>query len=97
MLENKAYTASIKVQQEIEEYEERNNPILSFIKDCEEEEIAIINEPVGEVFERYQGYCIRNEYKPLAKNEFSKQLQRTLNLTVKRIGKSKITTFLPLE
>lgn len=85
VLQNKKFTSSTKVQQELNDYAERNNPILSFIKDCEDEEIGITNEPVGEVYEKYQGYCIRNGYTALAKNEFSKQIQRNMNIESKKL------------
>lgn len=95
VLQNKRYTVSEKVQKELEEYAERNNPILSFIKDCEDEDIQIENEPVNKVYEKYQGFCIKNGYTSLAKNEFSKQMQRNLNLTTirTRINKVQMTIF----
>lgn len=85
VLANKRYTTSVKVQKELEEYAERNNPILSFIKDCEDEDLHIKNEPVSKVYEKYQGFCIRNGYSALAKNEFSKQIPRVMNVENKKL------------
>lgn len=76
VLHNKQYTISERVQKELEEYAERNNPIISFIRDCEDESIQIENEPVNKIYEKYQGFFIKNGYTSLAKNEFSKQMQR---------------------
>jgi len=99
VLENKKFTSSIKVQREIEEYEERNNPVLSFIKECEDDDSGIENEPLNDVFRKYQEFCIRNGYTSLAKNEFSKQIQRNMNLTTirKRINKVQTTIFVSLS
>lgn len=99
VLENRKFTSSIKVQKEIEEYEERNNPVLSFIKECEDDDFGIENEPLNDVFRRYQEFCIRNGYTSLAKNEFSKQIQRNMELTTirKTISGVKTTIFVPLE
>lgn len=85
VIENKRFTSSAKVQNELDDYAERNNPILSFIKDCEDEEVQIENEPVGSIYDKYQGYCIRNGYTALARNEFSKQIQRVMNITSKKL------------
>lgn len=97
VLENKSFSSSTKVQNELNDYAERNNPILSFIKDCEDEDINIVNEPLNEVYEKYQGYCIKNGYTSLAKNEFSKQIQRNMNLKTfrTRINKVQTQVFIP--
>ena len=81
VLENRAFTASSKVQKEMDEYEESNNPVLGFIKECEEEDFPIINEPVQKVYKRYREYCIENSLTPLSTGELSKQINRLLNTT----------------
>ena len=97
VLKNRQFTISKKVQKELEDYAERNNPILSFIKDCEECDVQIVNEPLSKVYTKYQEYCIRNGFTSLANNEFSKQVQRVLNLNTirKRLPgyKNKISIF----
>lgn len=97
VLLNQKFTESEKVQSELDEYAKSNNPVLSFIEDCKESEVSIENEPVETVFRNYQEYCIRNNYQALAKNEFSKQVQRLMNLTTKRVGKKRTSVFIPLE
>lgn len=96
VLKSKKFTSSAKVQQELDDYAEKNNPVLSFIKYCDEEEIGILNEPVKEVYLRYVVFCHENGYKELANNEFSKQIKRILNIESKRIGKTRTSTFIPL-
>ena len=91
VLKNKSYTSSSKVIEEMEDYEQTNNPILAFIA----EGIKIENEPVQKVYEEYQGFLINNGLgRPLAKNEFSKQLQRHTGLTTKQLGSKKINTYI---
>lgn len=91
VLKNKSYTSSSKVIKEMEDYEQTNNPILAFIA----EGIKIENEPVQKVYEEYQGFLINNGLgRPLAKNEFSKQLQRHTGLTTKQLGSKKINTYI---
>ena len=99
VIKNKAYTKSQKVEKELEEYAERNNPILSFLQYCEDEDIQIENEPVSKIYEEYQRYCDKNGYTALANNEFSKQLQRQTELTTTRktINGRKYTIFIKPE
>ena len=93
VLKEKQFTSSVKVQQELDEYAEKNNPVLSFIKDCDESDVRYINEPVSEVFRKYQEFCIRSGFTALAISEFSKQMQRAAELKVKRMGKDRKTVF----
>jgi len=88
VLENRKFTESEKVQRELEEYEEANNPILGFIKECEIEEMNIENEPTSDVYKRYHEYCLANNLQPMSNIEFSKQINKLLNFQVisKRIG-----------
>lgn len=98
LLRNKKFTDSKKVQTELENYAERNDPVLSFIKECADDETRIENEPVDKIFRKYLEFCNHNGLNhPLAKPEFSKQIQRILKLTTKRpyINKIKTTIFLP--
>ena len=92
----KRYTKSEKVQHEIDEYAERNDPILSFIRNCNEEDISFINEPVQKVYTQYTEFCIRNGYHSLVNAEFSKQFQRAAKLTTgrPRINGKRITIYL---
>lgn len=90
VIKRKSYTNSKKVTKEMEDYEQVNNPILAFIA----EGTKIENEPVQKVYEKYQAFLINNGLgRPLAKNEFSKQLQRHTGLTTKQLGGKKINTY----
>jgi putative DNA primase/helicase len=95
VLETKNYTTSEKVEQELKEYEERNNPLLMFIKDCEDEEFELENEPTSTVYERYKEFCISESLQPLSKIEFSRQMTKTFNFEIinKVINKKKYRLF----
>ena len=82
VLTNRQFTASSKVQKAMDEYEENNNPILGFFKECEDEDFQIENEPTNKVYRRYQEFCLANSFQPMSSIEFSKQVNRILNMKV---------------
>ena len=82
ILMNRSFTTSEKIRKAIKEYEENNNPILGFFKECELEGFKIENEPTKNVYLHYKEYCIGNMFQPISKIEFSKQVNRILNFHV---------------
>lgn len=82
VLLNRKFTGSTKVQKAMDEYEENNNPIIGFFRECEDEEFQIDNEPTNVVYKRYQEYCLANSLQPMSNIEFSKQVNRILNMRV---------------
>lgn len=95
VLINRQFTNSAKVQKAMDEYEENNNPILGFFKECEDEEFQIENEPTNKVYKRYQEYCLANSLQPMSNIEFSKQVNRVLDMHVedKKINGKKYRIF----
>jgi len=77
------FTESDKVQEQLKEYEETNNPIIGFFDEMQMEEFQIENEQSDKVFKRYKEYCLANNFNPMSKNEFSRQLCRKLGMTTK--------------
>jgi putative DNA primase/helicase len=82
VLTNRAFSTSAKVKKAMDEYEENNNPIIGFFRECEDEEFQIENEPTNVVYKRYQEYCLANSLQPMSNIEFSKQVNRILNMRV---------------
>lgn len=82
VLLNRKFTGSTRVQKAMDEYEENNNPIIGFFRECEDEEFQIENEPTNVVYKRYQEYCLANSLQPMSNIEFSKQVNRILNMRV---------------
>lgn len=78
IIENNEFTHSEKVQQQVEEYENENNPIKAFIDDCGIEMIE--NEPTADVYKRYQVFCAENSMQPMSNIVFSKQINKRLGL-----------------
>lgn len=95
VLETKNYTTSDSIKQELEEYEERNNPLLMFMKDCVIEEYDIEAEPTSSVYDRYKEFCLAESLQPLSKIEFSRQMVKTFNFKIvdKVINKKKYRLF----
>ena len=93
IIENNEFTHSEKVQQQVEEYENENNPIKAFIDDCG---IAMIeNEPTADVYKRYQVFCAENSMQPMSNIVFSKQINKRLGLetVVTTINKKAVRIF----
>lgn len=95
VLTNRKFTSSQKVQDELDEFEETNNPILGFFKDCENEDFNIEGEPTNKVYKRYQEYCIANSLTPLSNGEFSKQVKKHFDFVIvdKKISGKKYRIF----
>lgn len=88
VLKNKHFTVSQKVQQAKTDYEQENNPILAFIEDCRNDNgdvKGIYNEATREVYIRYDEFCIKNNFRPVNRLTFSKQLNQALGTTVKNM------------
>lgn len=99
VLTNRQFTASSRVQKAMDEYEENNNPILGFFKECEDEDFHIENEPTNKVYKRYQEYCLANSLQPMSNIEFSKQVNRILKMKVedKWLNGKKCRIFVSLD
>lgn len=74
VLKKSSFTTCDKVQRELEEYEENNNPILMFFKDIDKSEVE--NQPTKEVYRKYNEFCLHNAFTPLSNIEFSKQVKK---------------------
>lgn len=91
-LTNKGFTESKKVQEEVEEFEKENNPILGWL-DALDDDTYLCKEEVSTLYLNYSVYCEQNGFKPLSSNIFSKQLQKEKGLESYRrtINKKKVT------
>lgn len=66
------FTTSKRVQGQLDEYEQNNNPIIGFIQEVGLDGIA--NEATNTVYRRYKEYCIANNFQALSAIEFSRQI-----------------------
>lgn len=94
VLENRKFTTSAKVQSELDEYEETNNPVLGFFKETEKTDIE--NEPTNDIYRMYTTYCSENSIQPLSSGEFSKQVKKYYNFVIvdKRVNGRKRRVFM---
>ena len=91
VLENQDFTRSDRVDRQLEEYEEENNPIVAFIHDLEHGEADIINEATPDVYARYKMFCNAANMQPMSQIVFSKQINKRLGTEIafrKIAGKS---------
>lgn len=72
------YTESDKVEKELEEYREENNPLVGFLKEWGD---CIENESTLEVFRRYQIYCQENNQTPMSRVVFTKVVNKMVGFT----------------
>lgn len=66
-----------------------------FVKDCEDEDFELENEPTSRVYERYKEFCLAESLQPLSKIEFSRQMVKTFNFKIvdKKINNKKYRLF----
>ena len=73
------FTTSKRVQGQLDEYEQNNNPIIGFIQEVGLD--GIVNEATDSVYRRYKEYCIANNFQALSKIEFSRQITKRCGFT----------------
>ena len=81
ILLNRAFTQSKKVDDELKEYTEYNNPILLFLSETEKEDI--INQETKTIHSMYEVFCRDNGFQCMGLASFSKEVTRQLNCMVK--------------
>ena len=93
VIENSRFTICEKVKAQLDEYEENNNPIIMFFKEISEDDV--INEPTGDVYRKYQEFCIVNGFQAISNIEFSRQVKRRMDLEIvdKKIDGKKYRVF----
>lgn len=96
VLDKRQFTDSDKVKKELDEYEESNNPILAFARECEEENYFMENAPTSEVYQRYAEFCLANNLKAMSKIEFSKAINKLMGFQaiVQRVGNKTVRVFI---
>ena len=82
VLAARSFTSSSRVEAELKEYEETNNPIISFFNEVDENEI--VNEPTNKVYRKYNEFCINNNFTPMSNIEFSRKVVKYFDLEIKR-------------
>ncbi len=81
VIEDNGFTKSTKVEREIRNYEELNDPMTQFLKDVEPDEI--LNHETKDVYVRYQVFCHQLQTMPLGLPQFSREITRRLDCEIK--------------
>lgn len=94
ILENHSFTQSKKVDEEIKEYTEYNNPILLFLAETEQEDI--INQETRLVHSQYELFCTDNGFQGMGLANFTKEINRQLNCqsVAKRVNGKRVRVFM---
>ncbi|UYX53345.1 phage/plasmid primase, P4 family [Bacillus thuringiensis] len=73
LLEEKKFTKSKAVEEELVKYQEENNPIISFVNN---EDVELERSVVGDVYLQYKVYCAENGFQSVSNINFSKQISQ---------------------
>lgn len=93
VLVSQRFSTSDRVQRELDEYEEANNPIIRFLHDLELDHVE--NEPTNKVYKQYHEYCLANNLQPMSNVEFSKIVKKKYDMDIvdKKINGTKCRIF----
>lgn len=80
VLENNAFTESAKVQNQLDEFEEANNPIVGFLN--ENPKLEVENQTTKSIYDAYKEYCWHNQFHPISNITFSKQVKQRFGLEI---------------
>lgn len=83
ILANKGFSNSSKVQKELDEYEEQNNPVLGFFNDMDDEDY-LFRETTKEIYLAYSHYCQENGYMAESSNQFGRTLKSLFHVESKQ-------------
>ena len=95
VLETRQYTTNEAMQEELQEYEESNNPIIGFFREAENDEVKIEDEVTNVVYRKYNEWCLSNSLQPLSNGEFSKQVKKHFGFKIvdRRVNGKKCRIF----
>lgn len=82
LLSQKHFTKSDKVQKELEDYEEYNNPVIGFFKEMDEG--YLFREETKTIHLAYSAWCQENGYLPESKNQFGRTLKSLFGVESKQ-------------
>ena len=96
VLSNHKFTFAKRVEEQIEDYRELNNPVLGFIRDNEETFGSgfYFRQPVSEVYSMYKLYCSDNGLQAEGNRQFGKSMAALLDVETRlRKIKGKVIRF----
>ena len=96
VLESRQYSSNEAMEEELQEYEESNNPIIGFFREAENDEVKIEDEVTSVVYRAYNEWCLSNSLQPLSNGEFSKQVKKHFGFKIvdRRVNGKKCRIFM---
>ena len=85
---NNGFTSSQKVQQQLDEYEKENTPLLGWLESFEDAEHHLLHEDVSKLFKEYETFCNINGHFAGTCATFSKQIRARFGYSSGRTVKS---------
>ena len=83
VLGEQEFASCDKVAESLAEFEKSNNPILEFFDELEESDY--MNEPIKNVYQKYNGFCFSNNLQAILVLEFRKQVKKHFGLVIKSV------------
>lgn len=78
VLERREFTIPDQSKIELQEFNERNNPILLFIQELTEDDV--VGKVANDVYLQYSEWCINNGFQAISNLEFSKVIKKEFNV-----------------
>lgn len=96
VLINQGFTQSKRVAAQMQEYEERNQPIIRYLRDHTAADF--INQSTAAAYQKYTAYCISNNFQALGAAEFAKRVKKYYGIGTdeRRINYDKVRIFVAL-
>lgn len=82
VLERKEFTIGKEIEIQLDDYNEINNPIITFYEDWPLDKVK--REPIDFIYSSYKEFCLVNNYTPISRIEFSRQVNKHYNLTIEK-------------
>lgn len=82
VLERNGFTTTEQIEQEIVEYEETLNPVITFFNEAGD---SLLNEPTKKCYRRYNDFCYESSLKPISHIQFSKQVKEFFGYEIKNM------------
>ena len=97
VLATQEFTHSTLVENQLDEFERDNNPILLFLDEIDDADI--INQETKSVYTRYDTFCYENGFTKVAMQTFSKDMKRYMDLKIedRKVGGRKCRIFVRKE
>lgn len=82
VLERKEFTLGDQAKKQLEEYDELNNPIITFYAEYDADNMR--REPINVIYSSYKEFCLVNNFTPISRIEFSRQTTKYFNFEIVR-------------